>query len=198
MDKIAFIDIETTGLDPAYHEIIEICIIRGDSMYHKKVRPLHIERASKEALQINGYNAKEWSLAVHPKTVAKEIAHYISGATIVAHNPSFDMSFIVELLHQYEINVSYDRRLIDTTVLAHEHLLSAGCKKISMDGIREFFSWSSAGSHTAVKDCLDVRRLYFKLLRASVFDRWRWRMSRKYRKKISIFSKRLLKNEHID
>ena len=194
MDKIVFLDVETTGLDPAYHEIIEICLIRGDSLYHRKVQPLHIETASKKALEINGYNPKAWSLATHPSTVALEIAHYLSGATIVAHNPSFDMGFIDELLHQYGVQVSYDRRLIDTTVLAHEHLLISGCKKLSMDGIREFFGWSSEGAHTAVKDCMDVRRLYRKLLRASVFDRWNWRIRRKYRKKISVFSKRLLKN----
>lgn len=198
MDKIVFVDVETTGLDNAYHEIIEICLIRGESIYHRKVRPLHIDRASEEALKINGYNAKEWSLATHPRSVAKEIAHYLSGATIVAHNPSFDMGFIDELLHQYKVDVSYDRRLIDTTVLAHEHLTPAGCKKISMDGIRDFLEWDCAGSHTALKDCLDVRRLYYKLLRASVFDRWKWRIRKKYRKKIALYSNKLLKNKHID
>ena len=189
MEKIVFIDVETTGLDSATHEIIEIAIIAGDKIYHRRVQPLYIERASSKALEINGYDAKEWAYAAHPSLVAREIAPYLKGATIVAHNPHFDMAFIDELLHQYGVEIYIDRRYIDTTVLAHEHLLPAGITRLSMDGIREFFNWSTEGAHTAIKDALDLRRLYYKLLRASAFDRWSWRMRRKYRRKVELLTK---------
>lgn len=195
MDNLVFVDVETTGLDETRHEIIEIAVIRGSQTYHRKVQPQHIETASPRALEINGFNYKEWAHAAHPSTVALEIAHYLNEATIVAHNPHFDMKFIDELLHAHNINLWYDRRLIDTTVLAHEHLLPAGIKSLSMDSIREFFSWSTEGAHTALKDCQDVRRLYYKLLRANTLDRWSWKIQRKYRKKIATFSKMLLKNK---
>ena len=39
MNRIAFIDIETTGLNSNIHEIIEICIITGDEIYHTKIAP---------------------------------------------------------------------------------------------------------------------------------------------------------------
>lgn len=189
MEKLVFVDIETTGLDESRHEIIEIAVIRGSQTYHRKVQPLHIETASPRALEINGFNYKEWTHAAHPSTVALEIAHYLNEATIVAHNPHFDMKFIDELLHAHNVNLWYDKRLIDTTVLAHEHLLPAGIKSLSMDSIREFFSWSSEGAHTALKDCQDVRRLYYKLCRASSLDRFRWKHFRKINKMLSLISK---------
>lgn len=198
MERLVFVDIETTGLDEGSHEIIEICLIRGSQTYHRKVIPLHIETASPRALEINGFSFAGWANATNPSTVAMEIAHYLSGATIVAHNPHFDMKFIDELLHRYQVHVSYDRRLIDTTVLAHEHLVPAGIKSLSMDSIREFFSWEKEGAHTAQKDCEDVKRLYYKLLRASTFDRWSWKMKRKYRKKIASFAKNMIEKNHID
>lgn len=198
MEKLVFVDIETTGLDETRHEIIEIAIIRGTQIYHRKVQPQHIETASPRALEINGFSYKEWSNATHPSTVALEIAHYLNEATIVAHNPHFDMRFIDELLHAHNVNIWYDRRLIDTTVLAHEHLLPCGIKSLSMDSIREFFSWNTERAHTALKDCHDVRKLYYKLLRANTFDRWRWRMSKKYKKQLARFSKMLLKNRDSD
>lgn len=174
MEKLIFVDVETSGLDEAVHEIIEICIIRDNHTYYRKVKPLHINTASPEALRINRFSFKEWDNASEPSSVALEIAHYFSGATIVAHNPHFDMRFIEELFHQYQVEISYDRRFIDTTVLAHEHLIPAGIKSLSMDSIRDFFSWEKEGAHSAKKDCEDVKRLYYKLLRASIFNRWFW------------------------
>ena len=61
---LCFIDIETTGLNSAIHEIIEIAIIKicpreGTSTYTTKIQPENIQHASPEALEINGYSQKD-------------------------------------------------------------------------------------------------------------------------------------------
>jgi oligoribonuclease (3'-5' exoribonuclease) len=68
---IAVTDVETKGLEPDIHEIIEIGLILVDQpsltildMLDVKVRPEHIERASEAALALNGYNQQEWRSAV--------------------------------------------------------------------------------------------------------------------------------------
>ncbi len=174
MDEIVFIDTETTGLNSSIHEIIEIAIIGKNTNYNQKIKPNHLEHAHPRALEINGYTARKWKHAISSKDAAMDIAKMIEGKTIVGHNIKFDMSFIDELLHQHGIYVFYDRRLIDTMTLAHEHLKPCGIKSISMDSIRSFFGWPHTDAHTALKDAEDCRRLYYKLSKASKLQRLLW------------------------
>ena len=66
---LAFIDTETTGLNPDVHEIIELALIvckqisvpgRGPKIeiikeYEWKIKPARIDLAQEDALRINGY-----------------------------------------------------------------------------------------------------------------------------------------------
>jgi len=174
MSRLVFIDIETTGLIAGYHEIIEIAIIGDNFEYHKKVKPKRLEIADSKALSINGYTSKEWRYAEEPSLVAYEIANILSGATIVGHNPNFDMEFINELLHHYDETSSFDRRYIDTITLAYEHLSPLGLTSYSLDSCRRFFGWSTFGAHTAIKDAKDCRKLFYTLIRANRLQRWSW------------------------
>lgn len=179
MGKVIYLDVETTGLNPEMHEIIEIAIIGDGIQYNKKVKPLHLETADPNALLVNGFTSADWRYAQSPETVALEVAHIIKGCTVVGHNPHFDMSFVDELLHMYGCEVCYDRRLVDTTVLAREHLSVCGLDSFSMDSIRRFFGWPYKDSHTALKDAQDCKRLYHKLLRATSVQRFIWANKKK-------------------
>ena len=172
---LAFIDIETTGLSiEEGHEIIEIAILKGDISYYVKVTPQHIERANPKALEINKYNPTRWFGAISPRKAANETAQILQGCRIVAHNPSFDMGFLRDLWDLHNIECYVDYRYIDTIVLSHEHLESIGCRSLSLDNIRRFMGWSRLGSHTALADVEDTRRLYNTLCRATVFHRLYW------------------------
>lgn len=173
-NKIVFIDVETTGLNSELHEIIEIAIIGAGVHYNKKIKPLHIETANPVALKINGYNDFEWHNAIHPQQAAEEISDILHAATIIGHNVRFDMDFVDELLHRYDCHTNYDRRLIDTITLAHEHLTPCGLQSISLDSCRAFFGWSMLDNHTALKDAQDAMRLYYKLSRSTRFKRFVW------------------------
>ena len=64
---IAITDVETTGLDPHIHEIVEIGLLLINQRTFKvidmldiKVRPKHLETASEYALNLNGYRDVDW------------------------------------------------------------------------------------------------------------------------------------------
>ena len=102
------------------------------------------------------------------------IAELTKDATLIGHNVRFDEEFISELLHKYRVKPMYKKRLVDTVTLAHEHIQHIG--SLSMDNIREYYNWSSVGSHRAKKDALDCMKLYNRLVRCSVFSRFFFRM----------------------
>lgn len=183
---LAFIDVETTGLNSALHEIIEISIMKvypngKEEIYTTKVSPELIEHASPEALEINGYNHSDWLGAPSADAIFPSIAEMLTGCILVGHNVRFDEEFLSETLHRLGLRAKYDRRLIDTITLAHEHLC---LPSLSMDAIRDYFGWTKIGAHRAERDVIDCRRLYCKLLRCSWFSRLIWKLQYRLRSAI--------------
>lgn len=184
----AYIDIETTGLNPFEHEIIEIAIITETEQYYAKIIPRNIEYANPKALEINGYNEQEWASAIPASKVAVRSARILDGCVIVGHNPSFDMGFLRELWDLYNCTPYIDRRYIDTVVLAREHLPT--CRSYSLDHIRQFLGWSMVANHSALIDAQDCERLFHLLWRCSIFTR----LYIRYRHRFSAWLGRHLKS----
>jgi len=85
MEKpIVVIDTETTGLDPAKHEVIEFAGIKIDPVTLEvidtltfKVKPLHIETAQSKALEVNGYTPEAWAEAIDPLDAAQKSPNFV-------------------------------------------------------------------------------------------------------------------------
>jgi len=102
--KIAIVDIETTGLDPTKHEIIEIgCVIFNDRGFEitdwldVKVRPKHIETADPIALQVNGYNEEEWKDAIGLGEAMSRLMEKAEDAVFCSYPVVFDYPFIQQI-----------------------------------------------------------------------------------------------------
>lgn len=99
-NKIAFVDLETTGLNPSKAEIIEIGAIVYDiekgtvEELNVKIKPLRIEGADPKALEVNGYTEKEWKKAGTLEEALVALGKIAEGATFLAYNVSFDWSFL--------------------------------------------------------------------------------------------------------
>lgn len=165
--RLAFIDTETTGLDPEIAEVIEIAIIRVEpghqpKHFHSRIKPERIEDAHPKALEINGYAADphKWEHAPLMSEVGGLILSTLKGCTLVGHNVAFDEAMINANLKRSGFNKRIPYRKIDTQILAMEHLYPLGLKRAGMDAIRQFLSWDTEGSHTAMKDAKDARKLF--------------------------------------
>ena len=174
---LAFVDTETTGLDPDQHEVIEVAIILvqdGKTLHtlHRKIKPQHLELADKKALEINGYaaNPDAWALALPMREVGPDIVSLLQGAVLVGHNVGFDEVFLRQNLARAGVKGKVPFHKIDTVTLAFEHLHPLGLKRVALDSIRDFLGWTKEGAHTALKDTEDTKKL-FDLLWGMTFFR---------------------------
>lgn len=96
MNQLAFLDLETTGLDSRIHQAWEVCIWREDLDHPMTFALPHtLRHADAKALEVGGY----WSRHRHaPKADAAAIADILRGTTLVGANPAFDQAFLTELI----------------------------------------------------------------------------------------------------
>jgi len=176
--KLAFLDTETTGLNPNVHEIIDfaVIVVEGDKIlntYQTKIKPQRLDQADPKALEINGFKEEDWLSAPSITEVGPRIAELLQGCTLVGHNVSFDEAILKQNLQRANVPYSIPYHKIDTVTLAFEHLKPLGLKRVSLDAIREFLGWSKEGSHTAMCDAEDAKRLFDLTWRMSTVNKIR-------------------------
>lgn len=123
--KLTIIDLETTGLDPERHEIIEIGAIVFDDkdfkIYHTletRIQPTHIETAEARALEVNGYNEEDWQDAIPLAKALEHLALIASDSTMLAYNVSFDHSFLDKAYKDCGIETPFAYHRIDILSIA--------------------------------------------------------------------------------
>lgn len=132
---LAFVDTETTGLDPRQHEVWEVALILRDSECVETERvwqiavdlgradpvALSIGRFYERSLQANpGLEVAEGGrAAVTPAhAFAKEFAELTHGAHLVGAVPSFDDAFLKRLLRIFHQCPGWHYHLVDVEALA--------------------------------------------------------------------------------
>ena len=165
--KRAFVDVETTGLDPSKHEIIEFAVVFEDgSSSSFKLSPDRIDQADPEALKVNGYTSAAWDDSFSQEQGAKEIAKLLDECILVGHNIKFDFSFIEELCkrHQCRLNISY--HTIDTVTLAYVIMAKEGLNSLSLKSVCEFLGIEPEDSvHRAAEGAIRAKAVYEALAR---------------------------------
>ena len=188
---LIFLDIETTGLDPMHHEIIEIATRsvggfrhRSHNLWSTRIQPKHIERAHPKALEINGYNEVDWKGAPTIEEVVPLIREHLRGGVLCGHNVKFDIGFIKQAYKDHSDRGMGFHHTIDTVTLAYEHLAPLGLDSLSLHNVCTFLGISNDGEHTAAADVDRCYKVYRKLTRAGTLDRLRWRWNNAMRGKL--------------
>ena len=127
--RIAFIDVETTGVVPGYHEMVDVGIVMADvdgneiGKFFQRIMPEHPERAQKGASDCNGFSIERWKRegAVTPEKAVEGIIEFYGSTAkgknviLCAYNVSFDNAFMDHLfrsvgkdlrkLHRYALDL---------------------------------------------------------------------------------------------
>jgi DNA polymerase III alpha subunit (gram-positive type) len=128
----AIVDVETTGLNPNYHEMIDIGIIiinqnlEIKGQYFSKVLPSFPERIDPMAQNINGFDLRRWTQeeAISEEELINQmnifLNNYIGKPIFIAFNSWFDSGFVRNLLneHDYKFNDWFDYRVLDIPSIA--------------------------------------------------------------------------------
>ena len=170
---LAFLDLETTHLDPRLGEIVEIGIVLIKdnivlNMVDHKVKPEHLETAHPRALEVNGYKEQNWITAISQIKCAELVAEHLGKpqTVIIGHNISFDLKFLRALMIERDIRLDIStipnictRNLAKNVFKNHPRV-----NRFRLDDMREHFGWSKEGAHTALKDTIDCCQLFYKCI----------------------------------
>ena len=168
---LAFVDCETTGLDPNIHEIIDIAIIKEwpDGRIHEwasKIAPQVPGAADPYSLWVNKYAdaPEQWDGAPKFVDMAPLILARLTDCLIVGHNINFDLNFIRAGCVKAGLGLKLlPRRVLDTYLLVYEHLAHRGLESLSLDAACTMLGISNEGNHTALVDARRCRVLWHAL-----------------------------------
>lgn len=91
--KLVFLDVETTGLDPATHQVWEIAYAVDDGEIRHSFVQHTLDGAESAALVVGRY-AERHTSSKWDSTIESDLIEVLDGATLVGANPRFDAAFL--------------------------------------------------------------------------------------------------------
>lgn len=140
---IIIADVETTGLIPGLHEIVDIGAVKVDhnlrilDSLSMKVSPLRIETAEARALEINGYDPEKWKDASLPYEAAQVFSQFSKDGILCSWNITFEYTFLQMMSFQTCIPFEMDYHRIDISSIVWA--LLPDLRFLSLDAIAEKF-----------------------------------------------------------
>jgi len=172
--RIVWVDLETGGLDPFKHQIIQLAAVATDTDLKQIGDPLEVKviveprRVTQEALDMNSYDPEDWRDAVSPTLCRKLFTSFLRDnstvrkiskrgkaytvAALGGHNVQFDVSF---LRHLYaDLFFPADYHTYDTMAFAQCVSLVKGVKfeNLKLVTLAEHYGVSTASAHDALAD----------------------------------------------
>lgn len=174
MRNLLFLDVESTGLDPNYHELIEVAAVETTpdgltllDRFEAKLRPHFIKRAQPRALEVNGYNEKEWSQAgCAPAAIVASGMHALTkDCQLVGQNISFDEGWLTKLYEGQGYEPNWDYHKVDIVALCWPLYASGRIAKTNLKNVAEFLKLQvPEQKHRAMADVELARAVYVGLM----------------------------------
>lgn len=187
MNRLIFYDLETGGLDPKRHPIIQIAAVAVDQRldaieaFEAKVR-FEKKKANAHSLRKNHYHPGVWAQeAQEPTAVAQEFAAFLKRhatvptlsargqsyqvAQLVAHNGAFDGPFLATWYDKLGIFLPAKRLVLCTMQLAMWHFMNSGAKppaNYQLATLCDCFgvAFHAAAAHEALADVTATVQLF--------------------------------------
>lgn len=158
------IDLETTGVNPAYNRIVEIGAVKfrmdgGRDVFHSLVNPC--VPMPENVIRIHGITDSMVASAPVIEDIIYDFKDFISGSVLVIQNPRFDLSFIERAFKSHKID---SERLwaLDTVRLAKRyftwlpnHKLSTLADHLELDMVK----------HRALDDAIVCMKVFLEIIR---------------------------------
>ncbi len=160
------VDIETTGLSAIFDEIIEIGAVKftptngSIKTFSTLVKPDSI--ISPQITKINGITNEMVKTAPQISEVLFDFVDFIGDDYLLAHNASFDASFLSFNFQKYDINIP-DNLMFDTLVFSRKMFNQLGGHSLSK--LKSHFDISVDTSHRAVPDCIATIEVFKECLK---------------------------------
>lgn len=161
-DYIVF-DIETTGLDSMYDEIIEIGAIKVHnntiiSTFNSLVKPQN--EIDEYITKLTGITNEMVKDAPTIEEILPDFMKYIGDGILIGHNVNFDINFIYDNLYRNKYNV-ITNNFIDTMRIARKLLPDLSHHRLI--DLTDFFEIDIANNHRSLKDCEITMKAYENL-----------------------------------
>lgn len=161
-DYIIF-DIETTGLDSSYDEVIEIGAIKVKnnkivSKFNSLVKPKNeIDEYITELTGITNEMVKD---APTIEEILPDFMNYIGNDILIGHNVNFDINFIYDNLYRNMFDV-LTNDFIDTMRISRKLLPELPHHRLI--DLAKYFKIDSTNNHRSLKDCEITMNVYENL-----------------------------------
>ena len=163
LDNYIIFDIETTGLDSSYDEIIEIGAIRIEnnkvvSKFQSLVKPnIEIDDYISELTGITNDMVKN---APKIEDVLPQFMEFVGNEILIGHNVNFDINFIYDNLYINNYKV-LKNDFIDTMRLARKLLPDLSHHRLI--DLADYFNIDFSNNHRALRDCEITLSIYENL-----------------------------------
>ncbi len=157
-DYVVF-DLETTGLDATKDEIIEIGALKyiNDTLVDELDILVKPNNPIPDVItSITGITNDMVSDSPTIKEALPKFIEFIENYSLIAHNSSFDLSFIEENINKLQLPMINNKN-IDTVYLARKYIPKAYNYKL--ETLKKFFKLDY-GSHRSTDDCRTTNYVY--------------------------------------
>ncbi len=163
-DDFTIVDLETTGLDPRYDDIIEIACVKYRNnhevdSFHSFIKLELWGGIPTFITELTGITDEMLEGAPAFSEIADSLWHFLDGEIIVGHNVNFDINFLYDRFYAFDGRV-FDNDFVDTLRISRwvlkelpHHRLSDLCEHYAID----------ATHHRAETDCIATHQVYLKL-----------------------------------
>lgn len=157
---LVFLDLETTGLCPWQHEVMELGAVRvekGDiTEYQTLIRP--VVSPEQEVLDLTGIRAQELEEAPPLEEIWQGFLDFIDDALIIAHNSAFDIRFLSYVAGKHNLPFSLPHGSIDTLNLSRA--INPQLKAHGLGPLTRAFKINLTDHHRALADANATRVLW--------------------------------------
>lgn len=159
VDDYVVFDLETTGLDPYTDKIIEIGALKYQNnnlvdKFSELVNPQTSIPA--KITEITGISDNDVRAARTTEDVLPDFLNFIEDYTLVAHNNSFDVKFLLSNLEKQKLDC-ISNKTIDTLSLSRKYLPNLENHKL--ETLKKFLGVQNI-SHRSIADCEVTNAVY--------------------------------------